>query len=86
MLCTKTISRIYGKMTPKHYSLRLQLLTKLPGGFDGTNIQEITYKINKWKDGIERKVLYKGRALVKNGVGILRGKKEKEKQTVFKYT
>ena len=25
------------------------MLTKLPGGLDGTSIQWITYEINKWK-------------------------------------
>ena len=33
--------------------LSLQLLTKLPGGCDGTSIQVITYMINKWKAGME---------------------------------
>ena len=77
MLYTKPTSRIYGEMTPEQSFLILQLLTKLQGDFDGTSIEEITYKINKWKDGIERKGPYKGRALMKNGAWNLRRKKKR---------
>ena len=78
MLCIKPTDHIYKEMTSEQCYLSLQLFTKLPGGFDGTSIQEITYEINKWKARMEV-----GRTIQNSGhckKGGMKSEKEEKKE------